>query len=173
MATLMELNMAAGLRTELEANKNRSLIGGAQIALNSFYNLQKNISLITEGLLVSEEINPPFANAKTKNKEESIPITENGNPSINNKSPKKKGEKSKNRENRKTGPSGKPMEFFIKFKNEKEAYEAAKQAGKGEPIKHAHPKKGDPHYHPNKNRNDHKGLEENIQKDGRHYCYPE
>ena len=182
MTSAMELNFAAGLRAELENNRNRSLFGQAQIALNSFYNLQKNISTITEGLSIFEAINPSNANVKTENKEESIPNTECGNPSNNeNKIPNKNrgnGKKRENRkrgekrENRKKGPSGKPMEYFIKCKNEKQAYEAAKNAGKGKPIKHAHPKKGNPHYHPNNNKNDYEGLEENIQKDGNHFMYP-
>ena len=181
MTSAMELNFAAGLRAELENNRNRSLFGQAQIALNSFYNLQKNISTITEGLSIFEAINPSNANVKTENKEESIPNIEFENPINNkNKTPKKNGGKGKKenrkrgekRENRKKGPSGKPMEYFIKCKNKKQAYEAAKKAGKGEPIKHAHPKKGNPHYHPNKNKNDHEGLEENIQKDGTHFIYP-
>ena len=54
MTTTMELNMATGLRAELDANRNRSLFGGAQIAINSFYNLQKNIALITDGLSLFE-----------------------------------------------------------------------------------------------------------------------
>ena len=54
--------------------------------------------------------------------------------------------------------------------SEKAAYKAAKSAGKGKPLKHAHPKKGKSH--PNKNRNEHEGLEENIQKDGTHFIYP-
>ena len=160
MTSAMELNFAAGLRAELENNRNRSLFCQAQIALNSFYNLQKNISTITEGLSIFEAINPSNANVKTENKEEIIPKAECGNP-INNKNkiPNKNrgnGKKRENRirgekrENRKKGPSGKPMEYFIKCKNKKQAYEAAKKAGKGEPIKHAHPKKGNPHYHPNR-----------------------
>ena len=83
MTSAMELNFAAGLRAELENNRNRSLFGQAQIALNSFYNLQKNISTITEGLSIFEAINPSNANVKTENKEENIPNTECGNPSNN------------------------------------------------------------------------------------------
>ena len=171
--------MATGLRAELEANRNRSLLGGAQIAINSFNNLQNKIALITEGLSFVEEFNPPVVNSKpindtkAKSKEESIPISECecGNPSNDNNTPNKKG--GKKRENRKKGPSGEPMEYFIKCKSKKAAYEAAKKAGKGEPIDHANPKNGDPpHYHPNRNINDHKGLDQNIQKDGKHFIYP-
>ena len=175
MTTAMELNIATGLRAELEANRNKSLLNGAQIAINSFCNLQNQIALITEGLSLFEEI-PPFVNekrkndVKAKNKEESIPIIECGNASNDNEPPNKKG--GKKRENRKKGPSGKPMEYFIWCKSEKEAYELAKQAGKGEPIKHHNPKNGDPsHYHPNRNINDHEGLDINIQKDGKHFIY--
>ena len=38
MATALELNMATGLRTDLEANRNRSLLGGAQSKQNSTNN---------------------------------------------------------------------------------------------------------------------------------------
>ena len=171
MTTTMELNMATGLRAELDANRNRSLFGGAQIAINSFYNLQKNIALITDGLSLFEEVNPPIANLEQMNDTKAENNKKIKDNISNNKTPHKKG--GEKRENRKKGPSGKPMEYFIKCKSKKEAYEAAKKAGKGEPIDHANPKNGDPpHFHPNRNRNDHKGLEENIQKDGLHFIYP-
>ena len=67
MTTTMELNMVTGLRAELDANRNRSLFGGAQMAINSFYNLQKNIALITDGLSLFEEVNPPIANLEQMN----------------------------------------------------------------------------------------------------------
>ena len=40
----------------MENNRNRALFGQAQIALNSFYNLQKNISTIERNLLNKDEI---------------------------------------------------------------------------------------------------------------------
>ena len=185
----MELNMATAIRAELEANKNKYLLGGAAIAINSFYNLQKNISLKTEGLSLFEDVVPPIAyskpkdDAKTKSKGDIIPITESGNSSNNEKSANKKGKSKSKDQNkqkgqktkkvpRKKGPSGKPRLHFINKKTKKEAYEAAKRAGKGEPIQHAHPKKGKPHFHPNDNPNDCIGLEEYIQKDGVHFTYP-
>lgn len=73
---------------------------------------------------------------------------------------------------RKAGPSGKPALHFIDKSSKKEAYEAAKHAGKGEPIHHSNPSNGKPHYHPNNNPNDSKGLDKNIKKDGTHYTYP-
>ena len=73
---------------------------------------------------------------------------------------------------RKAGPSGKPSLHFIDKSTKKEAYEAAKHAGKGEPIHHANPSNGKPHYHPNNNPKDSKGLDKNIKKDGTHYTYP-
>ena len=99
---------------------------------------------------------------------------------IETKKEEKKGKKKKKNEinnlgkktPRKKGPSGKPKLYFINKKSEKEAYEAAKLNGKGEPIKHAHPKKGKPHFHPNNNPDDVKGLDINIKKNGYHYMYP-
>ena len=73
---------------------------------------------------------------------------------------------------RTAGPSGKPALHFIDKSTKKQAYEAAKHAGKGEPIHHANPTVGKPHYHPNNNPKDYKGLDKNIKKDGTHYTYP-
>ena len=73
---------------------------------------------------------------------------------------------------RKAGPSGKPALHFIDKSSKKGAYEAAKRAGRGEPIHHPNPSRGKPHYHPNKNPNDSKGLDTNIKKDGTHFTYP-
>ena len=73
---------------------------------------------------------------------------------------------------RTAGPSGKPALHFIDKSTKKQAYEAPKHAGKGEPIHHANPAKGKPHYHPNNNPKDYKGLDKNIKKDGTHYTYP-
>lgn len=124
------------------------------------------------------------SDTKTNNKVDSIPITENGDlkeEGINkrnkkkNKGKKVNGGKKANRPkrvNRGKGPCGKPKLHFIKFKNKKEAYEAAKHAGKGKPIHHPHPEKGNPHFHPNYNPNDCKGLDEYILKNGVHYEYP-
>ena len=134
--------------------------------------------------------------ANAESKADSIPIIESGNPPISiqntengdlkgeginkrnkNKNKRKKVNKGKkvNRPkklNRGKGPCGKPKIHFIMFKNKKEAYEAAKLAGKGKPIHHPHPEKGNPHFHPNNNPNDCKGLDENILKNGVHYEYP-
>lgn len=46
------------------------------------------------------------------------------------------------------GPSGRPKIHRTRFPTEKAAKEAAKEAGKGNPMKHANPKTGRPHYHP-------------------------
>ena len=73
---------------------------------------------------------------------------------------------------RTAGPSGKPALHFIDKSTKKQAYEAAKHAGKGEPIHHANTTVGKPHYHPNNNPKDYKGLDKNIKKDGTHYTYP-
>ena len=185
--SVMDINIATGLRAELEANRNKSLLSGASIALGSYYALQNNISQMIEGLYNFEDISLPFSNAKTKDKAKDktkanvipIPITEKANPSNNseedpdeedekeNKS-KDKGKKRK-KVNRKKGPSGKALLNFIRFKSKKAAYEAAKRAGKGgKPIHHA----GQKHFHPNNNPNDMKGLDKYILKNGDHYCYP-
>ena len=87
--TLMDINMATGLRAELENNNNKALLCGAALAINSFCNLQKNISQITEGLSLFEDEIPLIANskpkedAKTKSEGDIIPITGIGNPSKN------------------------------------------------------------------------------------------
>ena len=183
--SVMDINIATGLRAELEANRNKSLFSGASIALGSYYALQNNISQMIEGLYNFEDISPLFSNAKTKviakdkAKANVIPITEKANPSNNseedpdeedekeNKS-KDKGKKGK-KEIRKKGPSGKALLNFIRFKSKKAAYEAAKRAGKGgKPIQHEKKK----HFHPNNNPNDMKGLDKYILKNGDHYCYP-
>ncbi len=186
--SVMDINIATGLRAELEANRNKSLLSGASMALGSFYALQNNISQMIEGLCNFEDIN--FSNVKTKEKAKDkakaivIPITGNANPADNNEeepdkedekeNKSKKGKKEKKgkkgrKVNRKKGPSGKPLLRFIRFKTRKAAYEAAKRAGKGgKPIHHA----GEKHFHPNDNPNDMKGLDKNILKNGDHYCYP-
>ncbi len=65
------------------------------------------------------------------------------------------------------GPSGKPKIHNPKFSSKKDAFEAAKRASKGgqDPIHHANPTVGDPHYHPA----DEAGE---IIKNGVHYNYP-
>jgi len=73
---------------------------------------------------------------------------------------------------RKAGPSGKPALHFIDKSSKKGAYEASKQAGKGEPIHHSNLSNGKPLYHPNNNPKDSKGLDKNIKKDDTHYTYP-
>ena len=126
----------------------------------------------------------PKDKAKDKTKADAIPITEGAIPSNNNEDnsdeedekDEKKTQKKRKRGkkvNRKKGPSGKPKINIIRFKSKKAAYEAAKRAGKGgKPIHHAHPKKGEPHFHPNKDPFDMKGLEKNILENGDHYVYP-
>ena len=183
--SVMDINIATGLRAELEANKNKSLLSGASIALGAFSALQNNISQMIEGLTNFDDTNPQFANAKTNNKAKAktkanaIPKTENANPSNNNednsdeedeKEKKSNDKKNKGKKlNRKRGPSGKPLLNFIRFKSKHAAYEAAKRAGKGgKPIHHAK----DKHFHPNSDPYDMKGLEKNILKNGDHYVYP-
>ena len=46
------------------------------------------------------------------------------------------------------GPSGKPMRHFIKHSTRKRAKDAARDAGKGPPMHHPSPRRGDSHYHP-------------------------
>ena len=183
--SVMDINIATGLRAELEANKNKSLLSGASMALGSFYALQNNISQVIEGLYNFEDINLPFSNAKTKDKAKditkanAIPKTECANPSNNDEEDRDEEDEKKNESkdknnrgkkvNRKKGPSGKPLLKFIRFMSKKAAYEAAKRAGKGgKPIHHAK----DKHFHPNNNRYDMKGLDKFILKNGDHYCYP-
>jgi hypothetical protein len=48
----------------------------------------------------------------------------------------------------KVGPSGKNQAHTIKNATKKGAKDAARNAGKGKPVKHASPAKGDSHYHP-------------------------
>ena len=69
--SVMDINIATGLRADLEANKNKSLLSWASMALGSFYTLQKNISQMIEGLSNFKDINPPFGNSKTKDKRQS------------------------------------------------------------------------------------------------------
>ena len=66
----------------------------------------------------------------------------------------------------KFGPSGKPMIHMKHFPSLKAAKDAARQAGKGSPIKHPNPQKGNPHYHPS----DSKG---NKIPGSAHYEYPD
>jgi hypothetical protein len=48
----------------------------------------------------------------------------------------------------KLGPSGKPQVNQVDHPNVKSAKDAARASGKGAPIKHPSPKKGEPHFHP-------------------------
>ena len=181
----MDINIATGLREDLEANKNKSLLSGTSIALGSFYALQNYISQMIEGLSNFEDINTPFEKAKKKDKAKdktkanAIPKNENANPSNNNEDDSDKEDEKKNKSNdknnrgkkvnRKKCPCGKPLLHFIRFKSKKAAYEAAKHAGKGgKPIYLAKEK----HFHPNNNPNDMKGLDKIILKNGVHYVYP-
>jgi RHS repeat-associated protein len=47
----------------------------------------------------------------------------------------------------KVGPSGKPMVHTVKHATQKSAKDAARQGGKGTPVKHTKDKKGGKHYH--------------------------
>jgi RHS repeat-associated protein len=51
------------------------------------------------------------------------------------------------RHGNKLGPSGKPEVHEKDHKSKKEAKEAARREGQGEPVNHPSPKKGKPHYH--------------------------
>ena len=192
--SLMELNFATGLRAQLEAEKNKSLLYGASIALGSFSALQNKITQMVEGLSTFEDINPPLANTIPKDitdvkpKAIAIPAAVAANPSNNDENDSddssdsddsydsddsdEEDEEDENKKgrriHRKKGPSGKPLLNFIRFKTRHAAFEAAKRAGKGgRPIHHAK----DRHFHPNKTANDMKGLDKNILKNGDHYCY--
>lgn len=46
------------------------------------------------------------------------------------------------------GPSARPAYHNVDHSTKKEAKDAARQEGKGAPVKHASPAKGKPHYHP-------------------------
>jgi RHS repeat-associated protein len=48
----------------------------------------------------------------------------------------------------KLGPSGKPQINTVKHLSQKSAKDAARAEGKGAPVKHTNPKKGEDHYHP-------------------------
>ena len=48
----------------------------------------------------------------------------------------------------KLGPSGEPQINTVKHSTQKSAKDAARNAGKGAPVKHTTPKKGGDHYHP-------------------------
>ncbi|MCM2263851.1 MAG: hypothetical protein NDI73_01530, partial [Desulfuromonadales bacterium] len=48
----------------------------------------------------------------------------------------------------KLGPSGKPQINIKKHSTEKQAKDAARQEGKGSPVKHPTPTQGNKHYHP-------------------------
>jgi hypothetical protein len=68
---------------------------------------------------------------------------------------------------RKEGPSGKPMLHFIQHSTRKQAEDAARDAGKGNPPL-AHPPHGpgqNPHYHPTT-------KDGSIRKDGSHHEFP-
>ena len=47
----------------------------------------------------------------------------------------------------KLGPSGKPQIDKVRHSTKKAAKDAARQEGKGAPVNHASPKKGESHYH--------------------------
>ena len=48
----------------------------------------------------------------------------------------------------KLGPSGKPQVNTVKHPSQKSAKDAARNEGKGAPVKHPSPQKGNSHYHP-------------------------
>lgn len=57
------------------------------------------------------------------------------------------GQKVDPKTGQKIGPSGKPMVHTVKHATKKEAKDAARQGGKGTPVKHTKDKKGGKHYH--------------------------
>jgi RHS repeat-associated protein len=63
------------------------------------------------------------------------------------------------------GPSGKPMIHQIDKATRKQAKDAARDRGKGAPMHHPTPRRGQPHYHPTD------GEGRKIE-DGTHYNYP-
>lgn len=75
---------------------------------------------------------------------------------------------------RKLGPSGKPMLHFPQFATRKAAKDAARRAGKGNPIHDTGRKSGhSPHFHPiNKNGIHPANKNDGKIKDGTHYSYP-
>ena len=90
--------------------------------MNVIYNLQKNISEITEGLPIFENIVPPIAyekakdDKKVKSKEDSIPNNELGNPPDDDKDPNKKGKKEKEKKN-----AGKKGKIYLEKKDQVES----------------------------------------------------
>ncbi len=52
--SVLELNIATGLRAELQTIKNASLSAGAGLAMASFLNLQNRISTLTEELTLEK-----------------------------------------------------------------------------------------------------------------------
>ncbi|CAF1099117.1 unnamed protein product [Brachionus calyciflorus] len=66
-----------------------------------------------------------------------------------------------------SGPSGKPDLHFILKNSRADAEEAAKRAGRGQPIHHtAHEPDQYPHFHP-------ADRDGNIIKNGQHFGYPQ
>jgi hypothetical protein len=64
-----------------------------------------------------------------------------------------------------TGPSGGPKIHIVRHPTLKRAKDAARQRGRGAPIKHPSPRKGDPHFHSA----DENG---NVIRDGVHHVFP-
>ena len=67
--SVLELNIATGLRAELQTIKNASLSAGAGLAIASVLNLQNRLSTITEELTL-EKTKTQNAEAKPNDKSE-------------------------------------------------------------------------------------------------------
>ena len=64
------------------------------------------------------------------------------------------------------GPSGRPAVHDVDFSTKKGAKDAARNAGKGAPVQHPSPTRGDPHFHPT-------GADGEKVPGSPHYNYPE
>ena len=89
--SLLELNVATGLRAELESIKNKSLLVGAGIAMKSILDLQNKISNITPELSFLERTKSPIKDTKPKEKEKDEKNNDDDNDKNENE-PKKDGD---------------------------------------------------------------------------------
>jgi hypothetical protein len=84
-------------------------------------------------------------------KDESTSSSGNNNTTPSNK-PKSSGQTASghptDQHGNKLGPSGKPQVNTVKHPSQKKAKDAARNEGKGAPVKHTNPQKGGDHYHP-------------------------
>ena len=113
--SVLELNIATGLRAELQTIKNASLSAGAGLAIASFLNLQNRISTLTEELTLEK--------TKTQNAE-AKPIDES-------KEEEKEQEKEKDKEKNKKKPKKKKIKKIKDLKDKDGNYdiETFKQVG--------------------------------------------